>query len=223
MELLFFIATASYLLGSIPFSYLIAKRYGKSLDILGLYNIRAIKTWKDAKSYLLLGIILAGDVIKGALVILMASRIASKMYFLPDMTFWALVLASTFVVIGDNWSIFDEFKGKKRLSTLVGIVLVLDWKILLISLLMIFVFILISELSKKRKEKEERERVVFIIISQFQGRVIGIMSALLFPIYFLNPELFFIILAGVIISLLKHHNQVKSYWAVLDRAEQQNN
>ncbi len=228
-ELLFFIAVANYLLGSVPFSYLIAKKYRKSLDMLGLYNIRAIKTWKDAQSYLLLGVILAGDVAKGFLAMLMTSRIASKIYFLPDTTFWALVLASTFVVVGHNWPIFYDFKGKNGLSSLLGAVLFLNpwaafaglWVVLI--LIPVFDYGMGTMGFKKRGSRPGSIRGwiklwSFVLVTQSLGKVLAIGIAV-YVIYlldsqiFLDCQIFWIVLIAAIIVLLKYTNRTKIYLA----------
>jgi acyl phosphate:glycerol-3-phosphate acyltransferase len=106
----------SYLIGSIPFGYLVGK-YLKGIDIRkhGSGNIGV------ANSFRVMGIkyallVLIGDCLKGFLVIVLADWLLLE-------PMWFLLLIGIFAIIGHNWSIFLNFKGGKGIATTYGVVL----------------------------------------------------------------------------------------------------
>ncbi len=125
------IALASYLIGSISFTRMIAKRANPNADLENVY----IEDKKTAKKHRLRtvsattasielgpkvgGTITLLDTLKGALPVL-----AVRLLF-PN-TFYHLV-AGIFVVVGHDWSIFNRFTGGGGLSSTNGVFLVVDW------------------------------------------------------------------------------------------------
>jgi len=115
-------AVSFYLLGSIPFSFLIARLF-KGIDIrqygsgnVGATNVtRVIGRLPGALALIL-------DMGKGALVAFLA-----QLYAVP------IVLAGL-AVIGHNWSVFLRFTGGKGVATSLGILLIISWPAFLITL-----------------------------------------------------------------------------------------
>jgi len=106
----------SYLLGSIPFGYLVGK-YLKGIDIrkYGSGNIGVANTFRVmGTKYALL--VLLGDCLKGFLAVSLAQKL------LPE-PMWFLLLIGIFTIIGHNWSAFLRFKGGKGIATTYGVVL----------------------------------------------------------------------------------------------------
>jgi glycerol-3-phosphate acyltransferase PlsY len=107
---------SSYLIGSIPFGYLVGK-YLKGIDIrkYGSGNIGVANAFRVmGKKYALL--VLIGDCIKGYLAVML-----SKLFFAEMIWFFLLVGISA--IIGHNWSVFLKFKGGKGIATTYGVVL----------------------------------------------------------------------------------------------------
>lgn len=112
----FFIsAIFSYILGSIPFGYIISKIKGLDITKLGSGNIGATNVGRYlGKKYFF--IVLFLDALKG---------------FIPTILFKALygmeygIVAGLFAVIGHSFSIFMKFKGGKGVATGLGISLAL--------------------------------------------------------------------------------------------------
>ncbi|MCS7245337.1 MAG: glycerol-3-phosphate 1-O-acyltransferase PlsY [candidate division WOR-3 bacterium] len=112
----FFIsAFFSYVLGSIPFGYIISKLKGIDITKLGSGNIGATNVGRYlGKKYFF--IVLFLDALKG---------------FVPAMIFKTLygiehgVVAGLFAVLGHSFSIFMKFKGGKGVATGLGISLAL--------------------------------------------------------------------------------------------------
>ncbi|MEO1959137.1 MAG: glycerol-3-phosphate 1-O-acyltransferase PlsY, partial [Nautiliaceae bacterium] len=138
-----------YLIGGIPFGYLIAK-YAAGINIkeygsgnIGATNVlRVLKEKDPKKAKKLAAITLFLDAFKGAAIILIA-----KMVGVCDATLWTLgVLA----VIGHCFSPFLKFEGGKGVATTAGVMLVLIPKAALVGMIVWFLmakFVRISSLS----------------------------------------------------------------------------
>ena len=209
---LIFISVISYLLGSIPFSYLIAKAYGKNLFEVGSRNIGAVNVYRATGKFEALLLALIGDVGKGSLAIFLAKLLS----FLGYNLIFGQALAAFFVVAGHNWPIFLRFKGGRGLATLAGVILFLNWKILPLILVAIGLAIFLTELIMKKgiklagTFKEKIKGLFAIFISQILGRVIGILVAAIL-VYSLYPETFKIIFGAAILAGIKHVKRTKEF------------
>jgi len=206
---LFLISVISYILGSIPFSYLVARAYGKNLYQVGSGNIGTANVWRATGKIEAMLFALIGDLGKGILSIFLAQR------FFPDQIL-PQTLAAFFAVAGHNWPIFLKFKGGRGLATSAGILLFLNWKALFLILLVIGFCIFLTELLMKRKIKLEgnlRQKIkdlFTIFISQVLGRVIGIVAAIIL-VFFLYPTTFKIIFPAAILAGIKHIKRTKTF------------
>ena len=206
------ISIISYLLGSIPFSYLVGKAYGKNLFEIGSRNIGAVNVYRATGKFEALLFALIGDVGKGALAIFLAQKLS----FLGYNSFFAQALAAFFVIAGHNWPIFLKFKGGRGLASLIGVILILNWKIVPLVLGAVLFFILLTELiMKKRIElkgnfKEKIKNLFSIFISQVFGRVIGIAMAAI-SVYLLYPQVFKIVFPAAILVGIKHIKRTKDF------------
>lgn len=105
-----------YLLGSIPFAHLVARRRG--IDIFATGSTRAGTAnvfWNISRRNGIL--VFAADAIKGALAIALA-----RLLDVPD---YALILAGAAAVAGHWKSIFTRFRGGDGMVTLLGVTLAL--------------------------------------------------------------------------------------------------
>lgn len=206
------ISIISYLLGSIPFSYLVGKAYGKNLFEIGSRNIGTVNVYRATGKFEALLFALIGDVGKGALAIFLAQKLS----FLGYNSFFAQALAAFFVIAGHNWPIFLKFKGGRGLASLIGVILILNWKIVPLVLGAVLFFILLTELiMKKRIElkgnfKEKIKNLFSIFISQVFGRVIGIAMAAI-SVYLLYPQVFKIVFPAAILAGIKHIKRTKDF------------
>ncbi len=114
-----------YILGSIPFAYITA-RLKKGVDIrdVGGGNVGALNTYREIGPVYGLSV-LAADIIKGALAVLIAKWLGLS---LP----WICV-AGFAAIIGHNWPVFLKFKGGKGAATVLGVLVALTPVELLIS------------------------------------------------------------------------------------------
>ena len=106
----------AYLLGSIPFAYLIG-RLVKGVDIrkVGGGNVGTVNTMREIGALPGLGVLLA-DMAKGALAVLIAQWLGLHLYWV-----FAVGLAA---VAGHNWPVWLKFKGGQGLATTMGVLLV---------------------------------------------------------------------------------------------------
>jgi len=203
------ISIISYLLGSIPFSYLVAKAYGKNLYQVGSGNIGTANVWRATGKIEATLMALVGDLGKGILSVFLAQRFFQGQ-ILPQ------ALAAFFAVAGHNWPIFLKFKGGRGLATSAGILLYLNWKALFLILLIIGLCIFLTELLMKKGLKLEgnfRQKIkglFTIFISQVLGRVIGIVAAIIL-LFFLYPVTFKIIFPAAILAGIKHIKRTKTF------------
>jgi glycerol-3-phosphate acyltransferase PlsY len=114
------ILVTAYLLGSIPFGYLLVK-WVKGVDVRtqGSGNIGMTNVWRVAGArWGILTLVL--DIAKGALVVAIAR------YFDPSSDL-ILVLTGLIALLGNIFSIFLNFKGGKGIGISVGVFFSLLW------------------------------------------------------------------------------------------------
>lgn len=116
----------SYLVGSLPFSYLFAKLV-KGVDItkVGSRNMGATNVLRTAGPVAAV-FAFAGDFLKAVLLLIVLTR------FLPDVSREAVLVAAVAVVLGHDFSVLAGFKGGKGVATTFGVVLVLSWPVALV-------------------------------------------------------------------------------------------
>lgn len=105
-----------YLLGSIPFAYIIAWLV-KGVDIrkVGGGNVGAVNTIREI-GFLPGLVVCFADVAKGALAVLIAQWLGIHLYW---------VFAAGFLaVVGHNWPVWLKFRGGQGLATTMGVLVV---------------------------------------------------------------------------------------------------
>jgi len=115
---------ASYLLGSIPFGFLIAKSCGKDIRKLGSGNIGATNVFRSVSKPL--GILtFALDFLKGFCGVRLIPELASLcLGSSPSDTGMGLAaFCGAMTVVGHNWTCFLGFKGGKGIATSAGLLL----------------------------------------------------------------------------------------------------
>jgi glycerol-3-phosphate acyltransferase PlsY len=111
------VVLASYLMGSIPFSYFASKIRGADPRKAGTGNVGATNTLVVAGKRA--GVLaLAGDIGKGIIAVVLARY--------AGLTDWGIVLSSLAAVIGHDFSVFLGFKGGKGIATTGGVLMALD-------------------------------------------------------------------------------------------------
>jgi len=124
---LFIIIFISYLLGSLPFGYIITKiSTKKNILEIGWRKTSGSNVFKNAGKWqgILTGIF---DVLKGFLAVKLAQN-----FGFSSLT---QALCGASAVLGHNWSIFLKFAGGRGIGTFIGAALALSPKILGLSLI----------------------------------------------------------------------------------------
>ncbi len=106
---------AAYLIGSIPFSYLVARARGVDLQKVGSGNIGGANVWRACGFGPFL-VAAACDILKGMLPTLAALRLLSGH---PG----AVILVGIAAILGHTFSIYLRFKGGKAVATSGGVLL----------------------------------------------------------------------------------------------------
>lgn len=106
---------AGYLLGSIPFSYIIP-RLIKQMDIRekGSGNVGPLAVWREVNPFWGIVAVIC-DMGKGALAVFVATWMGLGYIW--------LMLAGFAAVMGHNWPVFLKFRGGKGASVIMGILL----------------------------------------------------------------------------------------------------
>lgn len=115
---------AAYLLGSLPFGFLVSK-YWKGVNILehgsgniGFTNVLRTVGWPPA------AVVLIGDVGKGALAVWLGMKTSGEAFG---------IFCGMAALMGHSYSIFIKFKGGKMVATGLGVLLVLAPKVALVA------------------------------------------------------------------------------------------
>jgi glycerol-3-phosphate acyltransferase PlsY len=122
-----------YILGSIPFAYIIA-RMKKGVDIrkVGGGNVGALNTYREIGPVYGLTV-LATDILKGVFAVMIGRWMG-----LDPVWFAAAGFAA---VIGHNWPVFLKFRGGKGAATVIGVLVALTPVELLISTAIVLILI----------------------------------------------------------------------------------
>ncbi|MCD5390782.1 glycerol-3-phosphate 1-O-acyltransferase PlsY [candidate division NPL-UPA2 bacterium] len=128
----------SYLLGSIPTSFLLGRLRGVDLRRQGSGNVGATNAFRVLGP--LPGVIsLILDIGKGLVAITVLARICG-----PQPTNWIKILIGLAVIAGHNWTVFLKFKGGKGVATSSGVFLGLAPYAVLFSALLWLIVVPIS-------------------------------------------------------------------------------
>jgi glycerol-3-phosphate acyltransferase PlsY len=134
-----------YLLGSLPWGYLISRAKGIDIRKVGSGNIGATNVIRalGTKWGLLVAVL---DVLKGAVPAYLALNFLSpQQYIARD---WQIASVAIMPALGHTFPVWLGFKGGKGVATTFGLIFVLlDWKILLPLLFVWLLALVISQIS----------------------------------------------------------------------------
>ena len=194
----FYIATAviAYLLGSIPFGYILVRAFhGQDIRDSGSGNIGATNVARSSPALGVLTLLL--DAVKGLLAVTAGSLLAAKAGRAaatgPPLYAFA-ALAAVCAVIGHMFPVWLKFRGGKGVATSVGVLLALAPKTLLVAL------------------------VLFVaLVAVFRYVSLGsIIAAVAFPLiayalhdYQSSPAILAAICAIAVLIIIKHHENIR--------------
>jgi acyl phosphate:glycerol-3-phosphate acyltransferase len=129
----------SYLIGSVPTAFIFGKLL-KGIDIrdFGSGNVGATNALRVLGKRV--GItVLALDILKGVIPVLLAQTILGRVNFSPDLI---RIIAGVSCICGHNWTIFLGFKGGKGIATTLGVLIGLACKTPGLSAVLLFLVLL---------------------------------------------------------------------------------
>ena len=178
------IILSCYLLGSIPFGYIVGKLF-KKIDIreLGSGNIGATNVFRILGPSLA-SVVLIGDIGKGILSIYLV-------HFLNIDNSLISTIAGLAVICGHDWSLFLGFKGGKGIATTFGVVFALNPTISILALI-IWVVVLVT--------------TRYVSLSS----IFAVISIFIFTILFKQPYEYIIFSAIILVlGIFNHKDNIK--------------
>jgi glycerol-3-phosphate acyltransferase PlsY len=199
LTLYLIVAVMAYLLGSIPFGYLLVRIFrGEDIRLTGSGNIGATNVARSGAKGLG-AVTLLLDAVKGCIAVWLAGYLGWKIGYIGPLSdcfgYKRMALGATaalFAVVGHMFPVWLKFKGGKGVATALGVFCVLFPKAILVSLA---VFILVAALTR------------YVSL----GSILGAIS---FPVaaYFLQrPDWLSLLLASSVslIVVVKHHENIR--------------
>jgi glycerol-3-phosphate acyltransferase PlsY len=178
------IIISCYLLGSIPFGYIVGKLF-KKVDIreFGSGNIGATNALRILGP-LLASFVVIGDIGKGIFSIYLVQ------YFNID-NLLILIIAGLAVICGHDWSLFLGFKGGKGIATTFGVVFALNPTISILALIIWVVVVITTK---------------YVSLSS----IFAVISIFIFTILFKQPYEYIIFSAIImILGILNHKENIE--------------
>ncbi|MDP2944886.1 MAG: glycerol-3-phosphate 1-O-acyltransferase PlsY [Atribacterota bacterium] len=178
------IIISCYLLGSIPFGYIVGKLF-KKVDIreFGSGNIGAANALRILGP-LLASFVVIGDIGKGIFSIYLVQ------YFKID-NLLILTIAGLAVICGHDWSLFLGFKGGKGIATTFGVVFALNPTISILALIIWGVVVITTR---------------YVSLSS----IFAVISIFIFTILFKQPYEYIIFSAIImILGIFKHKENIE--------------
>ena len=178
------IIISCYLLGSIPFGYIVGKLF-KKVDIreFGSGNIGATNVFRILGPPLA-SLVLIGDIGKGIFSIYLVQ-------YLNIDNLLILTIAGLAVICGHDWSLFLGFKGGKGMATTFGVVFALNPTISILALIIWGVVVITTR---------------YVSLSS----IFAVISIFIFTILFKQPYEYIIFSAIImILGIFKHKENIE--------------
>ncbi len=116
------LGVAAYLLGAVPFGYLVGRARGVDIRTVGSRNIGATNVFRCVgKSWGVLTFLL--DVLKGFVPAFLFPILLARAGAAPEGTAWAALPGLVYMILailGHNWPVYLGFKGGKGVATSAG-------------------------------------------------------------------------------------------------------
>jgi len=204
------ICLIAYLLGSFPTALIIVKLFAKkdvrseeSGNMGAMNTLRMVKKNKGLTLAIIAFLMVwLTDCAKAIFAIIITQ------YLIPNSNL-AITLASFFVVLGHNYPVWLKGKGGRGASSLMGIMMYLNFPVFIYWLIIVFLGSVITELIIRIIKKQSFVfKTIFKAISdQIVGRLLGEIIAV-FMVYFIDRQLFYPILFTTILIIFRHKDRL---------------
>ncbi len=142
MPRLLLIAAASYLLGSIPFGYLLVRIFrGEDVRQSGSGNIGATNVSRKSPALGVLTLLLDG--LKGSAVVLLSYSLSDRLGTEPPL-YSVMSMAALFAIAGHMFPVWLNFRGGKGVATALGSFVMIAPKAVLLAAAIFVVVVLVS-------------------------------------------------------------------------------
>jgi glycerol-3-phosphate acyltransferase PlsY len=132
MPTFLFIAAVSYLLGSIPFGYLLVRIFrGEDVRLAGSGNIGATNVWRRSPALGTMTLLL--DALKGAAAVWFSTFICGRVWSAGAFPYPVMSVAALFAVLGHIFPVWLKFRGGKGVATGLGSFAMIAPKALLVA------------------------------------------------------------------------------------------
>ena len=187
----------SYLIGAIPWGYLIGKRHGVDIRTLGSKNIgatnvtRVIGKWSGKLCFLL-------DFLKGFIPVLVVTVLLENKVF-EDQYHISQILAAMSAVVGHMFPVYLWFRGGKGVSTTFGAILALaPYSFAIAGLTWLFVYLLSRYVSLASITSSAVLPITATLIQVFKP-----------DLYYKSPYVIGFLYFLAIMTILKHSSNIK--------------
>jgi acyl phosphate:glycerol-3-phosphate acyltransferase len=192
---LLIIAALSYLLGSIPFGYLLVRIFrGEDVRRSGSGNIGATNV--SRKSPLLGGLTLLLDAAKGTAAVVLSYIVADHMVAIP--TLEQAALGALFAVLGHVFPVWLKFRGGKGVATGLGAFALLAPKAILVAVGFFIVVVLVSR---------------YVSLGSITAVAVFPVAAGLIRQFYLSPVALALMSLASLLILVKHRDNMRRLWA----------
>ena len=195
MLTLLIIAALSYLLGSIPFGYLLVRIFrGEDVRLSGSGNIGATNV--SRKSPLLGGLTLLLDAAKGTAAVMLSYVVADHREAIP--TLEQAALGALFAVLGHVFPVWLKFRGGKGVATGLGAFALLAPKAILVAVGFFIVVVLITR---------------YVSLGSITAVAVFPLAAGLIRQFYLSPVALALMSVASLLILIKHRDNMRRLWA----------
>jgi glycerol-3-phosphate acyltransferase PlsY len=195
LRTIFIIAALSYLLGSIPFGYLLVRIFrGEDVRQSGSGNIGATNV--SRKSPVLGGLTLLLDAAKGSAAVVLSYVLADHMVAIP--TLEQMALGALFAVLGHLFPVWLKFRGGKGVATGLGAFALLAPNAMLIAAAFFIVVVFVSR---------------YVSMGSIVAVAVFPIAAGLIGQFYLSPLALALISLACLLILVKHRDNMRRLWA----------
>lgn len=174
------LAALAYLVGSVPFSYLVARANGVDLQQVGSGNVGGANVWRSC-GFGPFVVAAAGDILKGMLPTLAALHLAK-------LSPGEVMIVGLATIIGHTFSVFLNFRGGKAVATSTGVLLAVFPVIIPFGVAVWLIAFLLTRMSSVGSLTASVFELLLALVLYFDGRLplayaLFIWAAGLFIVY----------------------------------------